>query len=168
MNKLIIIFSALVVAIASSSLVTADNVGNEVMPMLYLKIPIGSKHSMHRDAEYGAAFGIVETSPNASGLDGINRIRDTDRPRLLDLRFKQDGFESLEMNGVSLVQKIVKVNADGSTSEDAGLADLTTAQWILIGLGVGGVLCATDVICDDDNGSAAPPVPDDVMADAMF
>lgn len=160
MKKLIVILSALIVT--SASLVTAENVDNEVMPMLYLEIPIGSKHTMHREAEYGAALGIVGTSQNAFERGKVISFMDTDRPRLLDLRFKQDSIDSLKVNGVSLVQKIVTVNADGTTTEESGLADLTPAQWILIGLGVGGVLCAADVICDDDDDR--PALADDVMA----
>ncbi|MDH5516068.1 MAG: hypothetical protein OEY45_13010, partial [Gammaproteobacteria bacterium] len=107
--------------------------------------------------------GIVGASRSAAPQEKVVSLADTGRPRLLDMRFKQGGVESLKLNGVSLVKKIVTVNADGSTSEQMGMASLTESQWVLIGLGVGATLCIGEVICDDDDPAQLPPG-DDVVA----
>lgn len=167
MNKLIITLPALAIVAASATLVTADNSDSEVVPMLYMNVPFGGHSSAQREPVYGAALGIVGASRSAAAQDKVVSLADTGRPRLLDMRFKQGGVESLKLNGVSLIQKIVTVNADGSTSEHTGMASLSESQWVLIGLGVGATLCISEVICDDDGPSQSPPVEDAVAADAI-
>ncbi len=166
MNKLIITLPALAIVAASATMVTADNSGSEVVPILYMSVPFGGHSSAQREPVFGAALGIVGASRSAAAQGKVVNMADTGRPRLLDMRFKQGGVESLKLNGVSLIQKIVAVNADGSTSERMGMADLSESQWVLIGLGVGAALCIGEVICDDEDPAQSPPG-DDVMADAV-
>lgn len=163
MNKFIITLSALVVVATPASLVTADNLGNEVMPMLYIKVPIDGNSTSQRETVYGAALSIVETSRSTAEKGKIANFMNTDRPRLLDLRFKQGSVDSLKMNGMSLMQKVVTVNADGSTSEEMSSSDLTPGQWAIIVLGVGAALCVGDVICDNDDDDDASRQADDMM-----
>jgi len=170
MNKFIITLSVLVFTAASASLVTADSFDNEAVPMLYMKVPLGGTSATQRQAEYGAALNMVRRSQSAAEKGEPVNFVDTGHPRLLDLRFKKGGVDSLQMNGVSVVQKVVKLNADGSKSEETKFMDLTSDQWLMIGLGVGVVLCATDVICDlhDDDDDDGKKKGDDIIGDDIL
>jgi hypothetical protein len=148
MNRFIIKLSVLVFAAVTASLVTADNFDNDPVPMVYLNVPLGGTSASQRESEYGAALSLSQRSQSDAEKGEPLNFMDTGRPRLLDLRLKKGGLDSLQMNGVSLVQKVVKLNADGSKSEETKWLDLTPAQWVLIGLGVGVGLCVTEVICD--------------------
>ncbi len=158
--------SVLVLTIASATWVSAQDNGSEVVPMLYMQVPFGGGSSTQDDSSYGMAFVTKAPIQIGGDISAPVNLLDTNRPRLLDMRFKQHGFDSLKLNGVSLVQKVITHNADGTTTEETTTNGLTTGQMLMIGLGVGGLLCAADVICDDkDDHEDETPAPDDVVED---
>lgn len=150
------------VVLASASLVVADAMSTETVPMLSVNIPLDGVTAAQRTPVYSASLLRA-----GEGVDGRRTsLLDTSRPPILDLNFKQGGVESLNLQGVTLLKRVVTYNADGSASEGMAMPELTPAQWAMIGLGVAGVLCVTDVICDDDDGKKPPA--DDVIADDVI
>lgn len=151
------------VVLASASLMVADAMSTETVPMLSVNIPLDGVTAAQRAPVFSASILRM-----GEGVDGQRTsLLDTSRPPILDLNFKQGGVESLNLQGVTLLKRVITYNADGSTSEGMAMPELTPAQWAMIGLGVAGVLCVTDVICDDDDGGKKPPA-DDVIADDVM
>ncbi|RCX31163.1 hypothetical protein [Thioalbus denitrificans] len=151
------------VVLASASLMVADAMSTETVPMLSVNIPLDGVTAAQRAPVFSAS--ILRMGEGADGQR--TSLLDTSRPPILDLNFKQGGVESLNLQGVTLLKRVITYNADGSTSEGMAMPELTPVQWAMIGLGVAGVLCVTEVICDDDDGGRKPPA-DDVIADDVL
>ncbi len=116
----------------------------EVVPFGYLNMPFGPGATQEAPA-YGFSLAQTETSNSAP----VANLLDTKRPPLLDLRFKGDELDALELNGVNALNKSITYNADGTTSTEFGL------DWqaiVIGGIAAGIIYCALE--CRHDSGSS--------------
>jgi hypothetical protein len=149
MKKIIITISAITLVIGSTTWVSAQDNNGGIVPMLYMNMPFGDSSSAKDVSSYGMALVTKAPSQIGSDITAPVNLLDSSSPRLLDMRFNQEGFDSLKLNGVSLVQRVITYNADGTTNGETTTTDLSLEDWLMLGFGAAGVLCAADVICDD-------------------
>jgi len=137
-------YAPLAIMLAIVPQVQAGDMGGEVVPFGYLKMPFGGASSQ-QDTTYG--FSLAQTNSSVSGMN----MFDSERPPLLNLQFKGDELDALKLNGLDVLDKQVTYNADGTTTTSMGI------NWKYVAAGVavlGGIsyLCARnnwDNLCDE-------------------
>ncbi len=126
----------------------------EMVPFGYLKMPFGGSSVAKQETTYG--FSLAQTNSSSSGVN----LFDNSRPPLLNLQFKEDELDAVKLNGLNVLEKQVRYNADGTTTTTNNI------NWGYVGygaltLGVIGYLCHRndwDLFgCDDHDSSYTPP-----------
>jgi hypothetical protein len=125
------------------------------VPMAYINIPLGGDQKAQSEPVYGLSL---------NRANNAGQIRGNGAPPILDLQFKSKGVDSLKVGGATLMQRVAVQNADGTISNNFTMQEITPNQWLIIGVGVFGVLCAGEVICDDNDDQDEPPT-DDIVVD---
>jgi hypothetical protein len=135
----------------------AGEIESEIAPFGYFKMPFGGHYVANKKPSYGLA--LAQTSRSGSGVS----LSDNQRPPLLNLQFRGEELDAINLNGFNVLQKQVTYNANGGETTILGVNWKYVAAGVLV---VGGTawVCHKnewDVFgCDDDDDDApAPPPP---------
>jgi hypothetical protein len=149
-------YAPLAVMLSVVPQIHAGEVGNEIMPFGYFKMPFGGQYVANQKPTYGLALG--QTSHIGAGANLSENL-----PPLINLQFKGEDLDALNLNGFNVLEKRVTYNANGNESTELGINWKYVAAGVLV---VGGLAWACeehewDVFgCDDDdNDPPAPPPP---------
>jgi len=148
MKKLHIVYAPIAVMLSVMPQVQADSIeselGGEIVPYTYLKVPFGGGANTKNDHTFG--FAVNQSEGDSSKLFA------NQRPPLFNMEFKGETLNSVKLNGLNIVDKRISYNADGSEKTDYVI------QWeyvvgAVVGFGALWAMCEHNEwdLCHDDS-----------------
>jgi hypothetical protein len=136
--------------------ITAGMTDSETVPFRHFKMPFGEHYVSDQQSTYGLA--LAQTSRSGSTLSPS----DSQLPPLLNLQFKGEELDAINLNGFNVLEKQVSYNANGGETTILGVNWKRVAAGALV---VGGLAWTChenewDVFgYEDDDDAPAPPPP---------
>jgi hypothetical protein len=121
-------YAPLAVMLSVVPQIHAGETGDELLPFRYFKMPFGEHYVADRKSVYGLA--LARTS------DSSFTLPDNQLPPLLNLQFKGEQLEAINLNGFNVLEKRVTSDTNGSETTVFGVNWKYVAAGALV---VGGV-----------------------------